>query len=105
LPPINQTHDINRRSLMIKSFYELDTEYKETTHTLFRSFEKYIREHKSLTTKSKTSYKNFIRILINLYRIKHNETKMQLSNLKEKLEAQKLNSNKTWLQEKIAELE
>jgi len=105
LPPINQTHDINRRSLMIKAFYELDTSYKETTHTLFRSFEKYIREHKNLTTKSKTSYKNFIRTLINLYRIKHSVTKMQLSNLKQKLSTQKLNSNKTWLQEKIAELE
>ena len=82
LPAINLLHDINRRSLMIKAFYELDSDYKETTHTLFRSFEKYIREHKSLTGKSKTSYKNFIRTLINLYRIKHKVTKMQLSNLK-----------------------
>jgi len=43
-------------------------------------------------------------MLINLYRIKHGVTKMQLSNLKEKLEAQKLNSNKSWLLEKIKEL-
>ncbi len=103
LPTINLSHDINRRSIMIKSFYELDSDYKETTHTLFRSFEKYIREHKSLTSKSKTSYKNFIRTLINLYRIKHNVTKMQLENVKQKLVVQKLNSNKSWLLEKIEE--
>lgn len=104
LASINLSHDINRRSLMIKAFYELDSKYEETTHTLFRSFEKYIREHKSLTSKSKTSYKNFIRTLINLYRIKHGVTKMKLENLKQKLEAQKLNSNKSWLLEKIGVL-
>jgi len=105
LPTINLSHDINRRTIIIKAYYELDTEFKETTHTLFRSFEKYIREQKSLTSKSKTSYKNFIRTLINLYRIKHRVTKMKLENLKQKLETQKLNSNKSWLLEKIKELE
>lgn len=105
LPNINLSHDINRRTTIIKAYYELDIEYLETTHTLFRSFEKYIREHKNLTGKSKTSYKNFIRTLINLYRIKHNVTKMKLENLKQKLVAQMLNSNKSWLLEKIGELE
>jgi len=105
LPTINLSHDINRRTIMMKAYYELDDDYLETTHTLFRSFEKYIREHKSLTGKSKTSYKNFIRTLINLYRIKHDVTKMKLENVKRKLEAQQLNSNKNWLQEKIAGLE
>jgi len=105
LPTINLSHDINRRIFIMEAYYELDADYKETTHTLFRAFEKYIREHKSLTAKSKTSYKNFIRTLINLYRIKHKVTKMQLSNLKQKLETQKLNSNKSWLLEKVGELE
>jgi len=57
-----------------------------------------------MVSKSKTSYKNFIRTLINLYRIKHGVTKMQLENVKQKLLAQKLNSNKSWLLEKIGEL-
>lgn len=105
LPTINLSYDINRRTIMIKAYYELDTDYKETTHTLFRSFEKYIREQKNLTSKSKTSYKNFIGTLINLYRIKHNATKMMLENVKKKLETQKLNSNKSWLLEKIEGLE
>jgi len=81
LPNINLSHDVNRRIFVMRAYYELDTEYLETTHTLFRSFEKYIREHKNLTSKNITSYKNFIRMLINLYRIKHGATKMQLSNL------------------------
>ncbi len=104
LPPINLSHDINRRTTIMKAYYELDNNYLETTQTLFRSFEKYIREHKSLTGKSKTSYKNFIRTLINLHRIKHKVTKMKLENVKQKLEAQKLNSNKSWLLEKMEEL-
>lgn len=105
LATVNLSQDMNRRNIIMKAYYELDAEYLETTHTLFRSFEKYIREHKSLTSKSKTSYKNFIRTLINLYRIKHGVTKMQLDNLKRKLEAQQLNSNKSWLLEKMGELE
>jgi len=105
LSTINLSYDINRRTIMMKAYYELDADYLETTHTLFRSFEKYIRDHKSLTSKSKTSYKNFIRTLINLYRIKHKATKMSLDGLKQKLEAQKLNSNKSWLLEKVGELE
>lgn len=106
LPTINLSHDINRRSLMIQAFYELDTDYEETTHTIFRSFEKYIREHKGITSVRKTSYKNFIRVLINLYRIKHNATKMKLENVRQKFEGLQFNSNnKSWLLEKIAELE
>jgi len=105
LTVMNPSQDLNRRNIVMKAYYELDTDYKETTQTLFRSFEKYIRDHKSLTSKSKTSYKNFIRTLINLYRIKHNATKMQLESVKIKLKAQKLNSNKSWLEEKIEELE
>jgi len=105
LPNIDLFHDINRRSLMIKAIYELDKDYKETTHTLFRSFEKYISENKNIPAKRKKSYKNFIRSLINLYRFKHNETKMKLKNIKQKLEDQELNSNKSWLFEKIEELE
>jgi len=105
LPIINLSHDINRRIYIMKAYYELDNDYLETTHTLFRSFEKFIREHKSLTSKSKTSYKNFIRTLINLYRIKHDVTKMKLETLKEKLTIQKLNSNKSWLLKKIEDME
>jgi len=105
LPTINLSHDVNRRSIMIKAFYELNVDYKETTHTLFRSFEKYVGEQKKLSKKSKISFKNFIRTLINLYRIKHQATKMQLPNVKQKLLAQQLNSNKSWLLEKVKELE
>lgn len=105
LQSINQAYDINRRTIMMKCYFELDKAYKETTHQLYRSFESYIKNNKVLTSKSKTSYKNFSRTLINLYRIKHGATKMKLANVKQKLETQKLNSNKSWLKEKIKELE
>jgi len=104
LQSINLAYDVNRRTIMMKCYYELDENYLETTHQLYRSFETYIQGNKVLTSKSKTSYKNFIRTLINLYRIKHSVTKMQLESVKIKLKAQKLNSNKSWLEEKMGEL-
>ncbi len=102
---INLVYDLDRRMMIVKSYYEIESEYKETTAQVFRSMEKYIRGNKLLTLKNKTAYKNFIRILLNLYRIRHRATKMTLERVKEKLEGQRVNSDKKWLLEKIEELE
>jgi len=100
---IDLDHDINRRMIMIKSYYELENEYKETTAQVFRSAEKYIQECKSLTFKKRKAYKNFIRILINLYRIRHRASKMDIETIKKKLENVVYISDKNWLLEKIDE--
>lgn len=105
LPFINLAYDINRRTIMFKCYYEIDEYYLIPRETQFRSFEEFVKRHKSITKANKTSYKNFVRILINLYRVKHKEGKMTVARVKEKLEAQELNSNKEWLLEKIDELE
>lgn len=105
LDNIDFNHDLNRRIMIVKSHYEIETEYKETTAQVFRSVEKYVQGNKLITVKNRTAYKNFIRLLINLYRVRHSEGKMTLESIKNKLEKSEFISDKIWLLEKIKELE
>lgn len=102
---IDTSHDLNRRTMIVKSYYEIETEYKETTAQMFRSIEKYVKEHQILSASRKKAYKTFIRLLINLYRVRHREGKMTLESIKNKLENAEFISDKKWLMEKIEELE
>jgi len=100
---VNFDYDINCRVIMMKTHYEVDKEYDERTVQIFRSAEKYFNQNKQLTPKNKKAYKNFIRTLINVYRIRFGATKMKLEDLKAKLEKQEVNSDKKWLMQKIEE--
>ena len=102
---VNFNYDVNCRVVIMKAHYETDQEYDERTLQIFRSTEKYFNENTILTPKNKKAYKNFIRTLINVYRVRHRATKMTLKSIKEKLERQEVNSDKKWLLEKIAALE
>jgi len=101
---LNFTYDINARILILKCIYEKEKHYSEPTVQAFRSAERYFLNNSTLPTQTKKGLKNFIQILINLYRIRHKATKMTKERLKEKLERQKVNTDKQWLLEKIAEL-
>lgn len=101
---ININYDVNCRVLMLKSHFEVDEDYDERTLQIFRSTEKYFYENNALTSQAKKGYRNFIRTLINLYRIKHFATKMTKERLKQKLLEQEFNSDKNWLLQKIDEL-
>ncbi len=101
---VNLNYDINCRIMMMKSYYEIDEDYDERTMQIFRSTEKFFNENKALPQKTRKGYKNFIRTLINLYRIRHRATKMKLEQINEKLEQQEVNSDKYWLREKIMEI-
>lgn len=101
---VSLTYDINCRLMMLKAHYEIDDYYDERTVQIYRSAEKYFVENKSLTVQDKRAFKNFIRMLINLYRIKHKETKMNAENFNKKLAAQENNSDKSWLKEKLSEI-
>jgi len=103
---VNRTYDINVKILIIKCLYEGETDYDSMMRS-FRTSEKYFRENKSLSAKSKTSYANFIKILSLLYRVRHdvNAIKADVERIKEKLDARKVNSDKRWLLEKIKELQ
>jgi len=102
---IDTFHDINIRVLLLKCLYEKDEKYDEYTEPKFRTSERFFRDNESLNPKRKKAYKNFIQILIHLYRIRHGVTKMTLERLVEKLEEKDIISDKKWLLEKISELE
>jgi len=102
---IDMFYDINVRVLILKCLYEKEKSYNEATEQAFRTIERFFKNHQSLTGQRKKAYKNFIQILINLYRIRHKEGKRTLAWLKTQLAQQQVNSDKRWLLEKIEELE
>lgn len=103
---IDTIYDINTRVLILKCLYEKETEYSEYTMQAFRSAQRFFRDHQSITPKSKRGYKNFIQILIALYRTRHNINAKpeDIERIKNKLNDQKVNSDKRWLLEKIGDL-
>jgi len=101
----NVTLETNHRLLMMKLLYERDKHYSERTERYLRSAEKFFVDNKLLSSQNKKSYKNFTHIIINLYRLKHNEGRMSVDKLSQKLEGQDYNIDKKWLLEKMEELQ
>lgn len=101
---VSNDYDVNCRTMIMKSYYETDEDYDERTVQIFRSTEKFFKENKHLSSTRKRGYKNFIRILVYVYKFRHISTKMSLESIKTKLEKQDVNSDKGWLVEKISEL-
>jgi len=104
---VNKTYDINVRIVILKCLYEKDKDYNDYTMQSFRSTEKFFRENKSLPTKTIMTNTNFIKILIPLYRLRHdiNTTQKDIERIRMRLNKQKINSHRGWLMEKIEELE
>ncbi len=75
LSSLNMHQNPIRISIIARSYYELDTEYKETTINFFHAFQSYIRMDKFLNSKSKIKYRNYIRVLMKYYLMKHIKTK------------------------------
>jgi len=101
---VSTDYDINCRIMLMKSHYETDEDYDERTVQIFRSAEKFFKENKHLSPTRKRSYRNFVRILIYIYKFRHLSTKMTLESIKERLEKQDVNSDRNWLLEKIENL-
>jgi len=94
--------DIIKRVILIKSYFELDKHYLYAVAQIFRSFEAFIHNHKQINKRTKTGYKNFVRVALNLYRLKHNVGIIKMASLKAIVEKA---TYKKWLLEKIKELE
>jgi len=101
---VNLAYDVDCRMILLKSYYLLDTEYDERTMQIFRSAERFIQTNPELPHAHKKSYKNFIQILINLYRVYHKKGKTTIEGIENKLEKMTYISDKQWLVEKIKEL-
>lgn len=101
---IDNVHDINVRILILKCIYEKEFSYSEATMQSFMSAKVFFKRNTFLTTSHKKGYINFIQILIELYKFKHQESKKSLEMLSEKLESLKHINNKDWLIEIINKL-
>lgn len=104
IEPISVTTEINRRILQMKSFYEKDESYIYATERLFRSAMQFFHLNKEIATKQKKAHKNFVQIVITLYRYRFNQGKKNLTNIRVELEQMELITDKKWLLEKSVEL-
>lgn len=101
---VNLSYDLDARILLLKSYYQLDNQYDERTMQIFRSAERFVISNKSMPFSHKKSYKNFIQILINLYRVRHQVGKVTLEGAQKKMKKMEFVINKKWLLEKITEI-
>jgi len=100
---ISPIYDLNLRVIIAKREYEVGEDF-EFTRTTMESTEKHIYESR-MKEEDKAPYKKFIRMLINLFNIKHKIGKKTLKNVKKELKATQHISDKKWLEDKIHELE
>ncbi len=98
---INPAYDVDCKMLILKTFYHIDKDYNEATIQYYKGAQKFIMAYKGLPTERKKAYHNFIRILINLYRLKHGTGKITFQRIKEKLKQLKLISDRKWLVEQL----
>lgn len=97
-------YDLDCRILLLKSYYQLDVNYDERTMQIFRSTARYINSNHLMSMTIKRSYKNFIQLLMSLYRIRHRIGKKTLQSVRQKLNQIDFITDKRWLLEKIEEI-
>ncbi len=101
---IHLNYNTDARVLLMKSHYELDSDYSERSEQIFRSFMKYIRQSKMHKAQHKKLYINFTKTLIGLYRIKHRFGNRSIDVIRERIDKYEAIADKKWLLEKIEEL-
>jgi len=98
---LDAIYEVIARTLRIRSTYELDKEYSIYTMQLFLSTQSFFRNKKEIPKIRKKSYENFTHLLMNLYKLRHQQGKMTLAKIKTKMEQMELISHKKWLIEKM----
>jgi len=101
---INRNYEVNWRMLRSKLLYKQDKEYNERTNTFFRSVEQYVKISHTLYTPLGKSYANFLKLLINLYKLRHNRGIVTKQKVLEKIDNQKFISDKKWLLDELEEI-
>lgn len=97
--------DLEKRIILIKSYFELGKYYSIPIAQLFRSFETFVHNHKLIRKQTKVGYKNFIRVALNLYRLKHKMGVIKIETLKIIVEKATHIKYKNWLLEKMEYLD
>jgi hypothetical protein len=95
-------YNINSKSILIKTYYESD-QYDPLIY-LLESFRVYLNRNKNIPDSRKTLFKNQIRFTKKLVNLPP-KAGAELKKLKEEVTANKNTINRSWLLEKIEELE
>jgi len=95
-------YNINSKSILIKTYYESD-QYDPLIY-LLESFRVYLNRNKNIPDSRKTLFKNQIRFTKKLVNLPPN-AQSELTKLKQEVTDNKNTINRSWLLEKIAELE
>jgi len=101
---INDTYEINLRIFLLQCIFELEKYYSDATKQSFESTKKFFKRNTHLSAVNKKSYLNFISIFMYLYQYKHQEIKMPLNKILNKLNEMDVVYKKQWLQNKIKKL-
>lgn len=110
---IDDTHDIGMRIVILRCFYEVDSNYELSTQQSIESIKAYFLNNKKLKEDTKLSYINFINILNKLYKFRDltnrkdrsSKIKSTLPQIKKTVEEQKSMVLRQWLLNKIIMLE
>ncbi len=95
-------YDINRRTILLKTFYELNEELALVNHA--ESYKAFLRKNKSFQKDNKTGLINFINITQGLFKLKHKFSKSTKETFRKKIEKQTTIFNKKWLLQKLDEV-
>ncbi len=102
---INTAYDVNSRMMLAKTLYELSKDYDDRVMTKFKSAERFITQHKTLNFRHKKSFKNFIKILIKIYKMRFGlNSTYTTEKIITEMELFKAISDKNWLLDKLNEL-
>jgi len=101
---INDTFEIDLRIFTLKCIFEVEQDYSDATKQSFESAKQFFKRNSTLSSINKKSYLNFINTFIDLYKFKHNTTKLNLEKIKYRLDQLEVLYKKKWLLEKIEEL-
>jgi len=98
-------YEVHFRILQMKSFYETDGDFEDSTEQLFKSQLRFFQNKKEMSSNAQTANSNFTKTLISLYRVKHNLGVNTAQRIRARLDGFELVSDRNWLNEKLRELE
>ncbi|MEE9373796.1 MAG: hypothetical protein V3V00_12155 [Saprospiraceae bacterium] len=96
-------YNIRSKLMLLISYFELN-EF-DTLDSLIKSFNVFLRRKTAIPTARKSSFLNFNTTLQNIVRVKERRDKVKLKSIRAKLESKMIARNKSWLLEKVEELE
>ena len=97
------SYNLNTKLMLLVSYFELD-EF-DALDSLIKSFNVFLRRKTTISESRKSSFKNFNATLQDIVRIKERRDKVKLKTIRQKLESKMIAPNKSWLLDKVEELE